>query len=136
MAGAAYGSTSVLRKIGLNINPDPMMGVVAQNVAAISFSGILLLVKKDKKRATWKNRNAWIFFGLSGIMSLLGQLSLFYALMIGTVIIVSPLSTISPLFVIVIAALFLRKLEKVTPKIVVGAVLIVAATALLSIFPT
>ena len=135
LAGAAYGSTHVLRKIGLNINPDPMMGVVAQNAAAISFSAILTLVKRDKQGATWKNRNAWIFFGLSGIMSIMGQLSIFYALMIGTVVIVSPLSTISPLFVIIMAAIFLRSMEKVTFKIVMGAVLIVAATALLSVFP-
>jgi uncharacterized membrane protein len=112
------------------------MGVVAQNVAAISFSVTLMLVKKDKQTATWKNLHAWVFFGLAGIMSILGQLSIFYALMIGTVIVVSPLSTISPLFVIIMAALFLRKMEKVTIRIVMGAVLIVAATALISIFPS
>ena len=136
MAGAAYGFCHILRKIGLNITPDPLMGVVAQNVAAISFSVTLMLVKKDKQTATWKNLHAWFFFGLAGIMSILGQLSIFYALMIGTVIVVSPLSTISPLFVIIMAALFLRKMEKVTIRIVMGAVLIVAATALISIFPS
>ena len=135
MAGAAYGFSHVLRKTGLNISPDPMMGVVAQNAAAISFSLILTLVKKDKQGATWKNRSAWFYFGLSGIMSILGQLSMFYALNLGTVLVVSPLSTISPLFVIIMAALFMRKMEKVTFKIVIGAVLIVTATALLTIFP-
>ena len=135
MAGAAYGFSHVLRKIGLNLNSDPMMGVVAQNAAAISFSLMLTVAKKDKQGATWKNKRAWVFFGLSGIMSILGQLSMFYALSLGTVLIVSPLSTISPLFVILMAALFMRKMEKVTPKIVMGAVLIVTATALLSIFP-
>lgn len=135
MAGAAYGFSHILRKTGLNISPDPMMGVVAQNAAAISFSVILTLVKKDKQSATWKNRNAWFFFGLSGIMSILGQLSIFHALNQGMVVVVSPLSTISPLFVIILAALFLRKMEKITFKIVLGALLIVGATALLFIFP-
>jgi uncharacterized membrane protein len=135
MAGAGYGFAHVFRKIGLNLDPDPMMGVVAQNAAAISFSLMLTVVKKDRQGATWKNKRAWVFFGLSGIMSILGQLSMFYALSIGTVLIVSPLSTISPLFVIVMAALFMRKMERVTLKIVMGAVLIVTATALLSLFP-
>ncbi|MDB4443848.1 DMT family transporter [bacterium] len=135
MAGAAYGFTHILRKIGLNISPDPMMGVVAQNAAAISFSLMLTVAKKDKQGATWKNKRAWVFFGLSGIMSVLGQLSIFHALSLGTVLIVSPLSTISPLFVIMMAALFMRKMERVTFKIVMGAVLIVAATALLTFLP-
>jgi len=50
MAGAAYGFCHILRKIGLNITPDPLMGVVAQNVAAISFSVTLMLVKKTSKQ--------------------------------------------------------------------------------------
>lgn len=82
-----------------------------------------------------KHRKAWIVFGLSGIFSVLGQLAMFHALNVGSVIIVSPLSAISPLFIIVIAGIFLRKVERVTLKIVLGAVLIIAGTFMLSFFP-
>jgi len=134
-AGAAYGFAHVFRKIGLNINHDPLMGVVVQNVAALSFSLTPALFRKNRHQVVWKNQTAWIAFGLSGIFSVLGQLSLFQALEIGSVIIVSPLSAISPLFVIVMAGIFLKQLERVTWKITVGAIFIVIGTVLLALFP-
>ncbi|MGD9240681.1 MAG: EamA family transporter [Desulfobacterales bacterium] len=135
MAGAAYGLSHVFRKIGLNINHEPLMGVVVQNVTALSFSMILALFRKNQQQVTVNSPKAWVVFGLSGIFSVLGQLALFYALNIGSVIIVSPLSAISPLFVIVFAGIFLRKVERVTWKIVLGAVLIIGGTFMLSFFP-
>jgi uncharacterized membrane protein len=135
MAGAAYGLSHIFRKIGLNINHDPLMGVVVQNAAALAFSLTLTFFKKNQQQVSVINRRAWIVFGLSGIFSVLGQLAMFYALNIGSVLIVSPLSAISPLFIIMIAAIFLRKIERVTWKITLGAVLIIAGTFMLSFFP-
>ena len=135
MAGAAYGLSHVFRKIGLNINHDPMMGIVVQNAAALSFSLTLAILKKNHQQVNVTHPKAWIVFGLSGIFSVLGQLAIFYALNIGSVIIVSPLSAISPLFIIVIAGIYLRKVERVTWKIALGAVLIIGGTFILSFFP-
>jgi len=134
MAGAAYGLSHVFRKIGLNINHEPMMGVVVQNAAAISLSLLFAFLNQNQKRVTRNNQRAWAIFGLSGIFSVLGQLLVFNALNIGSVVIVSPLSAISPLFVILLAAIFLRRTESVTWKIIIGAVLIVASTILLALF--
>ena len=134
-AGAAYGFSNVLRKIGLNITYDPLMGVVAQNITALIFSLPLAYFRKGGKQIVRKKNSAWIAFVLSGIFSVLGQLALFQALALGTVVIVSPLSAISPLFVIATAVIFLKQLERVTWKIIVGALLIVSGTVLLTLFP-
>lgn len=134
-AGAAFGLGHVFRKVGLNINPDPLVGVVVQNVAALSFSLMPALLRKNQQEIVWKNLRAWIAFGLSGILSVLGQLTLFQALKIGSVIIVSPLSATSPLFVIVIALIFLKQFENITWKTITGALLIFLGTVLLTLFP-
>jgi DME family drug/metabolite transporter len=134
-AGAAYGISNVLRKIGLNINYDPLMGVVAQNVTALIFSLPLVLFRKGEKQIVRKKNWGWAAFVVSGFFSVLGQLALFQALALGTVVIVSPLSAISPLFVIAMAIIFLRQLERVTWKIIVGALLIISGTLLLTLFP-
>jgi uncharacterized membrane protein len=134
-AGAAYGISHVFRKVGLNINHDPMMGVVVQNTIALTFSLVLAFLKKNRRQMLGIDRRAWIPFGLSGVFSVLGQMSLFQALELGSVVIVSPLSAVSPLFVIVMARIFLKKIEHVTWKIVVGAVLIVLGTIFLTLFP-
>jgi uncharacterized membrane protein len=135
MAGAAFGLAHVFRKIGLNINHEPLMGIVVQNVTALSFSLTLVFFKKNHQQVSVNNCKAWTVFGLSGIFSVLGQLAVFHALNIGSVIIVSPLSATSPLFVIVIAGIFIRKVERVTWKIILGAVLIIGGTVILSFFP-
>lgn len=134
MAGAAYGLAHVLRKIGLNLNHEPLMGVAVQNLAALSFSLTLTLFRKNQQRLTLNHSRAWVFFGLSGIFSILGQLTVFHALNIGSVVIVSPLSAISPLFVILMALIFLKGSESVTWRVISGAVLIVGGTILLA-FP-
>jgi uncharacterized membrane protein len=104
-------------------------------VAALSISLTLAFFRKNQRQLAFGHPKAWAFFGLSGIFSVLGQLVLFHALNIGDVVIVSPLSAISPLFVIAMAAVFLKKSERVTWKLIFGAVLIVGGTVLLAIFP-
>ena len=37
IAGACYGVSHVLRKLGLNITPSPVVGVMAQNIGAITL---------------------------------------------------------------------------------------------------
>jgi len=135
MAGAAYGLAHVFRKIGLNLNHEPLMGVAVQNIAALSFSSSLALFRKNQHRLTLNRKKAWVFFGGSGIFSVLGQLTVFHALNFGSVVIVSPLSAISPLFVIAMAVIFLKGSERVTGKLILGAFLIVGGTILLALFP-
>lgn len=135
MAGAAYGLAHIFRKIGLNLNHEPLMGVAVQNIAALSFSLTLAIFRKNQQRLTLNQPRGWVFFGLSGIFSVLGQLTVFHALNIGSVVIVSPLSAISPLFVILMAIIFLKGSESVTWKVISGAVLIVGGTILLALFP-
>lgn len=135
MAGAAYGLSHVFRKIGLNINNEPILGLAIQNIAAVSFPLIYVSLRKETDRGSWKDKRGWSLFGLAGILSVGGQICLFYALSIGEVVIVSPLSAISPLFVLLLAAIFLRKLEAVTWKILWGAILIVIGTAFLTLLP-
>lgn len=134
LAGAAYGLAHVFRKIGLNINHEPLMGVAVQNVVALSISLTMAFFRKNQRQLAFDHPKAWVLFGLSGIFSVLGQLALFHALNIGDVVIVSPLSAISPLFVIAMAAVFLKKSERVTWKLIFGAILIVGGTILLAIF--
>jgi drug/metabolite transporter (DMT)-like permease len=133
IAGACYGGSHVLRKSGLNITPSPLVGVMAQNIGAIAFVPILALTRMNQENILSNNKRAWLLFGLVGILQVLAQWCLFKALEIGKVVVVSPLSSLSTFFVLILAALFLHELEKVTWKIVFGAVLVVSATLILTL---
>jgi len=133
IAGACYGVSHVLRKLGLNITPSPLVGVMAQNIGAITFVPILALTRMNQENILSNNKRAWLLFGLVGILQALAQWCLFRALEIGKVVVVSPLSSLSTFFVLILTALFLHGLEKVTWKIVLGAVLVVSATLILTL---
>jgi uncharacterized membrane protein len=131
-AGAAFGVAHVVRKLGLNITPEPILGTAAQNAAGLVFLLLLVLIQRGHQRLVLNKKRAWCFFGLSALSTLIGQLCLFTALHLGQVIVVSPLSSITPVFVILVAALFLRKIERVTWKILVGTAFVVAGAIALT----
>jgi transporter family protein len=106
---------------------------MAQNIGAIAFVPILALTRMNRENILSNNKNAWFLFGLVGILQVLAQWCLFKALEIGKVVVVSPLSSLSSFFVLILTALFLHEMEKVTWKIVLGAVLVVSATLILTL---
>jgi len=132
-AGACYGISQVFRKMGLNISPNPVVGVMVQNVGAIVFMPLLVLPGKSQKGAISRSTRVWVLFLFVGLLQVVAQWCLFKALNLGSVVIVSPLSSLSTFFVLILTVLFLRKLERVTWKIVLGAVLMVGATVILTV---
>jgi len=135
IAGACFGLAHVIRKIGLNVIQEPIIGVLVQNAAALSLFPLIVFVQKSQERLIWNDKRSWTIFSLSGISSVIGQLCLFYALDFGQVVIVSPLASTSPFFVILLAAVFLRNIERITWKIVLGAILIIVASTVLTFIP-
>jgi len=132
LAGACWGVTHIFRKVGLNITPEPILGLAVQNVAAFTFYPLLFLVQQNQQKLVLNDRKSWFLFSLSGFSAVAAQLCFFYALDLGEVVIVSPLSSLSAFFLLLFVGIFLRKLERVTWKIVLGSILIVGGTLLLT----
>ncbi|MEW6671874.1 MAG: DMT family transporter [Thermodesulfobacteriota bacterium] len=134
-AGACYGGSHVLRKIGINLTPEPFMAVMWQNAGALICSPFLIWAYRNNQQVTFHNQKAWFVFGVAGILQVAAQWCLFAALEYGTVVVVSPLTSLSTLFVLLLAAFLLKKVERITWKIVTGALLIIGATVVLTLFP-
>ena len=81
------------------------------------------------------NRKAWFTFSMVGLSTVVAQFCILLALYLGQVIVVAPLVSFQPLFVLILAGIFLRKVERVTWKIVLGSVLIVCGTIVLTTLP-
>jgi uncharacterized membrane protein len=77
-------------------------------------------------------QEAWLFMSLSGVASAWGVAFLFLAFKEAPVVLVAPLSGSYPLVAIVLTHLFLQRLEKVTLRTVVGAIMVVAGVALIA----
>jgi len=133
LAGFSYGLAYVMRKLGVNLIPHPVMGVLIQNTAALVCFLLSAPLEKNHQRVDWNNAKAWLLYGISGLLAFFANYFTFSALNLGQVVIVAPLVSLNPLFTLALMWLFLRKLERVTGKIVLGAFFIICGAAILSL---
>ena len=78
------------------------------------------------------NRHCFGWFLAAGITISLGMTCIYYALDLGKVSVVIPISSTGPLFSLILTALFLRDVERVTLRIVASASTIIAGVVLLT----
>ena len=131
-AAICYGSVAVVgRKIVTDFAP-PMVAtsfsmMFGTAVVATMFHGRLVA---DLATAP---RRAWLFAGLAGCTSAWGVSFWYLALNEAPVVLVAPLTGISPLVAIVLTYLFLQRLERVTWRTLSGALLVVGGVVLVTV---
>jgi len=129
IAAVAFGISSNLRKLGLLIVNDPLTAAAVTAGTAFVFSISLLQTRGGIAALRLSRANAgWFFAG--GLANTGATLSVFYALSFGEVVVVEPLVSSNPVISLVLSALFLRDLERITPRVVGGALCTVAGTLL------
>lgn len=131
--GAAFiaAVSQNLRKMGLLMLPNPLIGAaVTTSTSLIVFFISLLLM--GKIRLIRPQRVSMPFFGSAAFISAGAQFLVFVSLSQGEVSVIVPLLNMTPLFSVIFSAFFLRDLEKVTSKTVIGVILLVAGVALIT----
>jgi drug/metabolite transporter (DMT)-like permease len=124
-----YGTLNVLAKSVMtdyHIQPFVIASI------AIFFGGIILapLVAQEVPRTFQSSKRAVAMFALSGVGAGTGVVALYSSLERAEVVVVTPIVAISPLITIVLARLFLNKLENITPPVILGTFLVVGGTGL------
>jgi drug/metabolite transporter (DMT)-like permease len=76
-------------------------------------------------RASRPNPGFVVYAGLSGLASAAAVISLYYAVQRGDVVVVAPVVAINPLMTLLLAHLFIARLENITRQLVVGTALTV-----------
>lgn len=130
LSGACFGIVAVLRKLGLG-EMGPVVGsAVNVTTALVAFTAFLLA---SGQRRFWSGRGVSLaYFVAAGITENAAVFINVVALNMGTVSVVSPLYGTSPIFVLLLSFFFLRGLEKLTARIIVGTVLIVTGVCLIT----
>jgi uncharacterized membrane protein len=133
-ASALAGASQVVRKFGLAAVPHPFLAAAVTATSSFVVS-LVTLWYVEKTEETWKmNRQCFGWFLAAGVTISLGMACIYYALDLGMVSVVIPISSTGPFFSLVLAALFLRDVERVTLRIVLSAALIVAGVLLLTLW--
>ena len=133
-ASLLAGVSQVLRKFGLAAIPHPFLAAAVTATSSFAVSLLIVLIS-EKRRATFLlNKECLPFYLAAGVAVSLGMVSIYYALDLGKVTVVIPIASTGPLFSLTLSALFLRDVEKVTPKIVIGACLIISGVLLITLW--
>ncbi len=118
-AGLVSAISQTLRKEGLKILPNPFVAT------AIVTSTSLALLRMP--------RQSFLFFVAAGCVAVSAQVTNFIAIGQGDLSVIIPLLNTTPLFTVLFSGLFLRSLETLSPRIVVGASLMVGGVVLITL---
>ena len=133
-ASALAGASQVVRKFGLAAVPHPFLAAAVTATSSFVVS-LLTLWYVEKSQETWKmNRHCFWWFLAAGITISLAMVCIYYALDLGKVSVVIPISSTGPFFSLIFSALFLRDVERVTLRIVISAAMIVGGVLLLTVW--
>lgn len=131
-ASVLAGASQVVRKFGMAAVPHPFLAAAVTATSSLIVS-LLVMWYVEKTQESWKmNRQCVWWFLAAGITVSFAMTSIYHALDLGKVSVVIPLSSTAPLFSLILTALFLRDVERVTLRIVVSTLLIISGVVLIS----
>ena len=131
-AAVFSGLGIVIRKMGLNVLDEPLLGVTVGFLTSLLFYAMLCLAFKDMRAAISLNRKNTLYLCGAGVFLTGGWLTLFYALSYGDAIIVAPLASLHPMLVLGWSHLFFKDMEKITFKTVAGIVIVLIGVLLIA----
>src|SRR6478735_498195 len=123
------GLTAILAKVGVTAVDSNLATAVRTTVILLFAWAIAFATTKPAVILDFTGRT-WLFLTLSGIATGLSWLCYFRALQLGEASRVAPIDKLSVVFVIILAACFLK--EKMTLQHVVGGLLILAGAVVLA----
>lgn len=129
LGALAFGISTTLRKSGLTIVQVPVLAAaVTLGTAFLVVLGIIYI--RGGRGALIFNRqsNGWLFG--AALFNTAAILSFFSALNLGQIVRVEPLVACNPLLALIWSAIFLKQLEKLTRRVVFGALVTVLGTLL------
>ncbi|MGQ9780942.1 MAG: EamA family transporter [Nitrososphaeria archaeon] len=132
LSGIVFGGLSDLtRKVALSTSPLPLLGTTIANVSSLLPFAITFILSSDPKKARVFTGKNVLTVWKGGLFMTAGWLLSFYALSYGEVSRVIPLVSTQPLFVFLIARIYLKGVENMSWKPVAGATVIISGIILL-----
>jgi len=129
LASIAVAFSHIIRKHGLNIYNEQLLGVAVGYFAAFFFCFIISKSFFSKRKYSFSTKNFKLFWIASAFLTIAWILT-FYSLSFEKVSIVTPLMQTQPLFILIFAYLYLKKREPLSLKLILSSVLVVLGVIL------
>ena len=128
-----YAASSAVRKIGLNILPESVLGAVVGAMTGLIAYPILMRLMGRTNEFKFSRESA-PFLIAGGITTSIAWISMFMATQQGPVGVVSAIIGANPLFGLVLSVVLLKDTESITPQVIIGCLTIVAAVIVITLF--
>lgn len=129
LAAVSFGISTTLRKIGLTVIAEPLLAAaVTLGTAFIVLLAIIQLRGGRRQLKINRQSSGWLFG--AAVVNTGAILSFFFALNVGQVVRVEPLVACNPLLTILWTGIFLRQIERLSGRTILGALITVAGTVL------
>lgn len=123
MSATCFGVVAILRKLGLSETGALLGSAINATTAFVAFTAFLV-VSGQRDVMMCRGRSLAHFIA-AGVAENLGVFLTIVALSVGSVSVVVPLSGVAPIFVLFLSFVFLRGIETLGGRLILGTVLIV-----------
>ncbi|MGF3522559.1 MAG: EamA family transporter, partial [Candidatus Bathyarchaeia archaeon] len=132
VGGVMLGVSSIIRKAALEVCDAPVFGVaVAYALSLVVYLLFLVFSAQTRRALEFKQNFRW--FWVAGVGQAVTWILAFYALSFEQVSIITPLLSVEPLFVVVFAYFYLKKVEKVSLQLLASVALTILGVALVTL---
>ncbi len=131
--GAAIlaGLAANLRKYGLNLMPQPVFAsAIAATSSAIILTCYIFFKDSLRKDFTFRYKRELKFIIIAAFLTSCGEIVDLSALFYGKVSLVVPIFATTPLIIVFLSRIFLKKQEMVTKRLILAAILILCGVGL------
>lgn len=135
LAAVFYGSSHLFREVGISIVSSPILAA-AVTITSSWLVMVLYLAATYRTHDFDVTRTEAGFFAFAGVATSIAIPTLYLALRVGTVIVVTPVMNITPFWVLLLSFIFFREVEPFSRRVVGGTTLLVVGVVLLSMFGT
>ncbi len=132
MAALLFAARDNLVRFAVVQIPSPVLGAaIAATTSFLTMSAIYVTIG-EKKPLPQSPTGGVTYFALSGFMNFLSYVLTYTALSLEQVSIVSPLVNASSLFILPLSMMFLKDVEKLTPRKIAATLLVILGVFLIS----
>lgn len=126
-AACLTGVNHPIRRYALSLSNEPLF--FSAFMGLISLIGFLMYVAVSPRpqRLVWNRKSLWPFL-LTGVFETLSILFIITALSIGRVVVIAPIAATYPVWALVGTKIFLRDVEQIYTKTIIGILSVVAGT--------
>ena len=126
-AACLTGMNHPLRRYAFSLSNEPLFFSAFMGLASLAGFGVYRALSPNKQELDW-NRKALVPFLSTGVFETLSILFIMTSLSLGRVVVVAPIAATYPVWALIGAKIFLRDVEKITTKTIIGILSVVAGT--------